>query len=272
MGEDGYNTSLRKVQKSTVRRKKRKGGGKGSSYTQSTLDSKIQNRVRKSLVCVSDIVTESDKVVPGSDTTGHRELGNWLLTHLVSPPGPLAKGKKQGAVTPASGQPLPLIPKVSRALHVCPQLPLSLPPLGSAKLIHPWPSSPSSQPPPSGFSVPTIAGSCKDPGTGRLEELSQTQAGHMVHRKEISGPSPLEHLGTQAGHLVHRKEISGPSPLEHLGTKGGPGLRPPAPSPSLVHRGLERAVGNPRVSTGLLLPYPRFPFIMSLFHARCCYT
>ena len=250
MGEDGYNTSLRKVQKSTVRRKKRKGGGKGSSYTQSTLDSKIQNRVRKSLVCVSDIVTESDKVVPGSDTTGHRELGNWLLTHLVSPPGPLAKGKKQGAVTPASGQPLPLIPKVSRALHVCPQLPLSLPPLGSAKLIHPWPSSPSSQPPPSGFSVPTIAGSCKDPGTGRLEELSQTQAGHMVHRKEISGPSPLEHLGT----------------------KGGPGLRPPAPSPSLVHRGLERAVGNPRVSTGLLLPYPRFPFIMSLFHARCCYT
>ena len=254
MGEDGYNTSLRKVQKSTVRRKKRKGGGKGSSYTQSTLDSKIQNRVRKSLVCVSDIVTESDKVVPGSDTTGHRELGNWLLTHLVSPPGPLAKGKKQGAVTPASGQPLPLIPKVSRALHVCPQLPLSLPPSLRLCKAHP----PVAQLPQ--LPAPSIWLFCS-----HNSRLMQRPRYRKTRRIESD---------TSWAHGSQERD------LRTLPTGAPPPWGPRVARVSALQLHLPAwcteasrgPLGTPRVSTGLLLPYPRLPFIMSLFHARCCYT
>ena len=254
MGEDGYNTSLRKVQKSTVRRKKRKGGGKGSSYTQSTLDSKIQNRVRKSLVCVSNIVTKSDKVVPGSDTTGHRELGNWLLTHLVSPPRPLAKGKKQGAVTPASGQPLPLIPRVSRALHVCPQLPLSLP--SSLRLCKAHP--PVAQLPQ--LPAPSIWLSCSH--NSRLMQRPR-------HRKtsRIESDTSWAH-GSQAGHLRTLSTGAPPPWGPRVARVSALQLHLPA----WCTEAWRGPLGTLRVSTGLLLPYPRLPFIMSLFHARCCYT
>lgn len=158
----------------------------------------------------------------------------------MSPPGPLAKGKKQGAVTLASGRPFPLVPRVSRALHVCPQLPPSLPPSLRLRKAHP----PVAQLPQ--LLAPSIWLSCSH--NSRLMQRPR-------HRKTSRIESDMSWAhGSQAGDL--RTLLAGAPP------RWGP--RVARVSALQLHlpawcRVLERAVGNPEGEHSTPAPPPPAP-------------